>query len=170
MFVSCISATVSIFTDHAGLFPVRLTAGNTDLLVIYGYDSNYIHVYSMPTRTRYQIVLKYQCNHDLLVSRGMYIQLQRFDNESSHVLVHYLEDEHVDFQVTPPSVHSMNASERAIYDLKNHFIAIMCGTYPSFNLVLWDQLIPPSSDHAQHLIKVQYESNDIRLLPIIRCL
>jgi hypothetical protein len=41
----------------------------------------------------------------------------------------------------PPHVHRCNAAERAIRTLKNHFIAILCGTDPQFPLHLWDR--PP---------------------------
>ena len=39
VFASCIPSTGSIFIDQAGCFPVWSMAGNTDLLVIYDFDS-----------------------------------------------------------------------------------------------------------------------------------
>ena len=36
----------------------------------------------------------------------------------------------------------MNAAERAIRTFKNHFIAGLCSTDPSFPVYLWDELLP----------------------------
>ena len=53
-----------------------------------------------------------------------------------------MEDDGVDFQLVPPRVHRRNAAERAIRTFKNHFIAMLCGTDPTFNMALWDKLLP----------------------------
>ena len=114
------------------------TAGNTDLLVLYNYDSNSIHVETILSRIGYHILLVYQRIYDRLVSRGLRPQLQCIDNETSQDLVHYLEEKNAYFQPAPSYVHRKNAPERAIRTLKNHFIVIMCGTYPNFNLDSWE--------------------------------
>ena len=36
----------------------------------------------------------------------------------------------------------MNAAKMVIHSLKNHFIVIICGTDPNFNIALWDKVIP----------------------------
>ena len=41
------------------------------MLVLYDYDSNYIHVEAMPSRTGYQILLAYRRAHDILKLRGL---------------------------------------------------------------------------------------------------
>ena len=41
--------TGHIFTDQTSCFPYVSTVGMTDILVLYGYDSNYIHVNAMPS-------------------------------------------------------------------------------------------------------------------------
>ena len=84
------------------------------MLVLYDYDSNSIHVEAMPSRTAYQILLAYQRAHKLLVSRGLRPRLQKLDNECDKALVHYLNEEEVEFQLVPPHVHRRNAAERAI--------------------------------------------------------
>ena len=61
-----------------------------DLLVLYDYDSSYIYVELMPSRTGYQILTAYQRTHDLLMSRGLRPQLQHLDNEASQILIDYL--------------------------------------------------------------------------------
>jgi hypothetical protein len=50
-------------------------------------------------------------------------------------------DKGIDFQLTP-AMHRRNMAERAIQTFKNHFIAILAGTDPTFPLHLWDKLIP----------------------------
>ena len=96
----------------------------------------------IPSRTGYQIVFVYCRTYTLLASRGLCSQSQCLNNEAYQALVHYLEDENVDFQLAPPSFHRMNASERAIHTLKNHTIVILCDIYPNFNLVLRSKLNP----------------------------
>ena len=152
-----------IFTDQSGCYPVRSTAGNIYLLVLYDYDSNYSHVYTIPSLTGYLILLVYQHTYTFLVSRGLRPQLQRLNNEDSHVLDHNLEDENVNVQLAPPSVHLIHTAERAIHSLKNPFIVIMCGTNPSFNLALWYTLThphpkptSPSSDQDQMQMQIWY--------------
>ena len=51
LYAFCVPATGQVFTDQTGRFPHKSTAGNTDMLVLYDYDSNYIHVEAMPSRT-----------------------------------------------------------------------------------------------------------------------
>ena len=79
----------------------------------------------------------YQRAHALPVFRGIRLQPQCLDTEVSQALAHYLQDENVYFQLEPPSVHRINAADRAIQTFKNHFIAIIYGTYPNINLALW---------------------------------
>ena len=81
-------------------------------------------------------MLAHQRVHVLLVSRVLRPRLKRLDNEASQALVHYLQDENVDFQLALPSVHWRNTAERAIQAFKNHVIAILCGTDPNFNIAL----------------------------------
>ena len=142
VYAACFSATGKIFTDQTGRFPHTSTAGNKDMLVVYDYDSNFVHVEAMPSRSGYQILLAYQRAHAILVARGLRPQLQRLDNEASQALVSFLQKEAVDFQLTHARSHRRNAAERAIRTWKNHFVAILCGTDPNFKMVLWDKLLP----------------------------
>ena len=112
------------------------------MLVLYDYDSNYIHVEAMPSRTGYQILLAYRRAHDILKLRGLQPRLQKLDNEASRALIHFLDEEDVDFQLCPPHIHRRNATKRAICTFKNHFIATLYGTDPGFNLALWDCILP----------------------------
>ena len=51
LYAFCIPSTGKIFTDQTGRMPIRSTSGNSDLLVLYDYDSNCIHAEAMPSRT-----------------------------------------------------------------------------------------------------------------------
>ena len=79
-------------------------------------------------------------NH--LTSRGLRPKLQKLDNEASVMLIDFLIDNGVGFQLTPAGIHRRNTAERAIRTWKNHFIANLCGTDPNLPLELWDKLIP----------------------------
>ena len=93
------------------------------------------------------------------MSRGLQTQLQCLDNETSQALARYLQDENVDFQLAIPSINHLNVAERAICTLKNHVIAILCDTYPNFNLVLWDKLIPQALITLNILCKSNINTN-----------
>ncbi len=47
----------------------------------------------------------------------------------------------IHFQLVPPDVHCRNAAERAIRTWKNHFIAGLCSTDPTFPMAEWDCLV-----------------------------
>ena len=87
-------------------------------------------------------MLAYQRAHKLLTFRGLRPKLQKLDNKASQALIHFIQDEGVDFQLVPPHVHRHNAAERAIRTFKTHFIAMLCSTDPTFNMALWDKLLP----------------------------
>ena len=114
----------------------------TNMLILYDYGSNYIHVEAMPSRTGYQIQLSYRRAHAIFVARYLYPQLQRLDNEASQALVVFMQDQGVDLQLTPAWSHRRNACERAIRTFKNHTITCIYGTNPQFNVNLWDRLLP----------------------------
>ena len=82
--------TGKIFTDQTGRFPYVSTSGMTDMLVLYEYNSNCIHVEAMPSRTRYQIKPAYHRTHAIFVTHGLQPQLQRLDNETSQALVAFM--------------------------------------------------------------------------------
>ena len=135
-------ATGQIFTDLTGRFIQPSSQGNSDMLVMYDYDSNYIHVEPMPNKTGPAILAAYKRAHTLFSSRGLKPQLQRLDNEASAALKSFMAEQEVDFQLVPPHVHRRNAAERAIRTFKNHFIAGLCSTDRNFPLHLWDRLLP----------------------------
>jgi hypothetical protein len=136
------ASTGQIFTDLTGRFIQPSSHGNSDMLVVYKYDSNFIHVEPMKNKTGPEILAAYKRAHTLFSSRGLKPQLQRLDNEASTALKTYMADQDVDFQLVPPHVHRRSAAERAIRTFKNHFIAGLCSTDRNFPLHLWDRLLP----------------------------
>ena len=142
LYAACETITGKVFTDQTGRFLTASDTGNKDMLVLYDYDSNYIHVEPMKDKTGAEILAAYKRAHSLLCSRGLKPQLQKLDNEASAALREFLVSENVDFQLAPPHVHRRNAAERAIRTFKNHFIAGLCTTDRAFPLKLWDRLLP----------------------------
>ena len=49
------------------------------------------------------------------------------------------------FQRVPPKEHRVNAAERAIRTLKNHFVSILCTVDAKFPLTEWDRLLPQAT-------------------------
>jgi hypothetical protein len=112
------------------------------MMVIYDYDSTYIHVEPMKSRAQHDFLSAYTNSTKLFTSKGLKPKLQRMDNETTEFLQQYMTDNDIQFQLTPPHVHRRNAAERAIRTFKNHFIAGLASTDPNFPLSLWDKLIP----------------------------
>ena len=73
VYAVCVSATGKIFTDQTGRFPHTSTAGNKDMLVLYDYDSNFVYVEAMPSRSGYQVLLTYQRDHAIVLTRGIHL-------------------------------------------------------------------------------------------------
>jgi hypothetical protein len=131
-----------VYTDPTGKFLVPSVSGNQYILIVYEYDSNYIHAEPMIDRTGPSIIAAYQRSIVFLQSRGFKPLLQRLDNEATGTLQDFLVASDIDFQLAPPHVHRRNAAERSIRTFKNHFIAGLCSTNPDFPLNLWDKLLP----------------------------
>ena len=142
LFADFATTTGQIFTDLTGRFIQPSSQGNSDMLVIYDFDSNYIHVEPMPNKTGPSILAAYKRAHTLFSARVLKPQLQRLDNEASAALKSFMAEQDVDFQLVPPHVHRRNAAERAIRTFKNHFISGLCSTDRNFPLHLWDRLLP----------------------------
>ena len=179
IFASCEPITGKVASDPTGRFILPSSSGNTYLLIVYDYDSNMIFAEPMKSRSGPDHLAAYKRIHELLTSRGLRPQLQRLDNEASTQLKQFLSDHQVDFQLVPPHAHRRNSAERAIRVFKNHFIAGLCSTDPSFPLHLWDKLLPQAlltlnllrSSHinpklsAQALIHGPFDFNRTPLAP-----
>ena len=141
VYAECHDITGQIFSDQPGRFLVSSSSGNQYLMIVYDYDSNSILAEPMKSRSGPEMKRAYKAIFDYLAKRGFRPKLQRLDNEASRELKDFMEENEVDFQLTPTHSHRRNAAERAIRTFKNHFVAILCGTDPDFPLFLWDKLL-----------------------------
>ena len=64
------------------------------------------------------------------------------DNETSKLATNFLKSINVTFQLAPPPIHRLNAAERAIRTLKNHFMAILCSVHSDFPINILHRLLP----------------------------
>ena len=88
-----------MFTDQTGRFILPSSNGNTQLFVLYDYDSNYIDAEPMPTKTAKSILNAYKLVHTRFVTAGLCPQLQRLNNECSDILKTFMRAENIDFQL-----------------------------------------------------------------------
>lgn len=135
------TVTGKIYSDLTGRFPIQSSTGNKYIMVVYDYDSNYIHAIPLRNRTDAEMLRGYDTAHATLTSHGLRPQLQILDNEASHALKSRIKANESSYQLVPPAVHRANAAERAIRTFKNHFIAGLSSVDPNFPLYLWDRLI-----------------------------
>jgi Reverse transcriptase (RNA-dependent DNA polymerase) len=137
-----IKKTGQVYSDQTGRFPTTSSMGNTQIFVLYDYDSNSIHAQPMQTKSAQDILFAYTTVANTLIKAGLRPKLQKMDNECSSILKDYMEEEHIALQFVPPGVHRANSAERAIRTFKNHLISGLSTTDPNFPMHLWDRLIP----------------------------
>ena len=142
VYADCFDLTATIFTDQTGPFILPSISGNKYVFVLYDFDSNYIAVQAIPSRTKEHLVTAYRSLLSLLIQRGLRPRFQRLDNEVSNLMRSEMEHHHVSYQLTPAGNHSRNAAERAIQTFKNHFISGLSSVNPQFPLQHWDKLLP----------------------------
>jgi hypothetical protein len=131
-----------IYTDQTGRFPVVSRKGNKYIMILYDYDSNAIMAQPIKDRTAPELLRAFQVMEQKLVARGLKPKLMKLDNEASKLLKAYLHQQDITFQLFPPYIHRRNAAERAIRSFKDHSIAGLCSTDKSFQMHLWDILLP----------------------------
>jgi hypothetical protein len=134
-------ATGQVHSDRTGRYTTTSSSGNSYLMIVYDYNSNFIHANALSSRSGPCILGAYQAVHALCVQCGLRPRLQCLDNEASRALLQFMEDEAVDVQLAPPYIHRRNAAECAIRTFKNHLIAGLCLTDPDFPMKLWGSLL-----------------------------
>jgi len=128
-------------TDLTGRFPVTAHSGACYHLVM--VCGNYIHVELMKSRESQHYVSAYRAGDLFFKSKGIFPLFERLDNETSALLVKFIGDEaKTTIQYLPAGNHRASKAERAIRTWKNHFIALLSATDPSFPLYAWEHLIP----------------------------
>jgi hypothetical protein len=111
LYVNCRPGSGQIYIDQTRHFLIHSTSGNTDMLVLYDYDSNAILVEPMKNRSGPQILAAYKLVIDLLTRQGLKLQLQRLDNKASTALKQFMTSVDVDSHLAPPHVHRRNVAE-----------------------------------------------------------
>jgi hypothetical protein len=111
-------------------------------MVCYVYDCNYVKAIPKKSRSASEWVKSYDTIHQELTVKGFKPKLQTIDNEASAALKIFFTANDVESQLVPPHWHRGNAAERAIRTFKEHFLAGLSSVDPTFQLYLWDRLLP----------------------------
>ncbi len=133
--------TAKAYGDLTGRFPYQSSCGNQYFLVVYNYDSNAILVELLKYRNGTKIKNPYLAIINRLTTHGCAPSTFILDNEVSTNLLTTFRNKNIHFQLVPPEVHRRNAAECAIQTWKNHFIAGLSSTDPSFPMSEWDRLV-----------------------------
>jgi hypothetical protein len=107
-----------LYTDLKGKFPVRSRKGNSNVMLCYIYDCNYINVVPMKSRSASEWVKAYGSINQELTVKGFKPKLQTLDNEASTALKNFFTVKNINYQLVPPHCHRRNAAERAIRTFK----------------------------------------------------
>ena len=71
LYADCEAATRRIVTNQRGRFITPSSSSNTDMLILYEYNSNFIHVEPMPSRSGASILAAYKRVHAMLSPWGL---------------------------------------------------------------------------------------------------
>jgi hypothetical protein len=132
----------TMYTDIPGAFPVRLFKSMQYIFVAYVYDLNVIIVCIMPYCTDASMVTAFTKVITILNAGGYQPALNVMDNECSAAIKKYIKFDNINIQLIPPHKHCVNAAERAIATLKEHFIAALATMDTHCPLQLWDEFLP----------------------------
>ena len=133
--------TIKAYGDLTGRFPYQSSCRNQYFLVVYNYNSNAILVELLKSCNGTEIKNAYLTIINRLTTYGCAPSTFIVDHEVSTDLLTTFRNKNINFQQVPPEVHRRNAAERAIQTWKNHFIAGLSSTDPSFPISEWDCLV-----------------------------
>eukprot|EP01034_Spumella_vulgaris_P028005 gene28005-34797_t len=131
------------YLDLTARMPIPSKRGNQYTMIMYCEDVNYIHAEPMQTRNAAEYVRAFQAGVEFFKNHGVRTTGIRLDGETSNSLESYCKRQEPAIVIgyVPPGTHRANKAERAIRTWKNHFIATLCTTDPSFPLIAWDELL-----------------------------
>jgi hypothetical protein len=95
----------------------------------------------MKARSDDEALRAYAALYKALTARGSKPNLNILDNEASRAIKRAINKSGATYQLVEPHNHRVNAAERAIRTFKNHVIAGLCSTDPSFPVSIWDKLV-----------------------------
>ena len=151
VFAAVHEITGKIATDQTEFFLLPSSNGNNYLLIVFDYDSNYIHAEPMKSRSGANILEAYKQAVIMFIKHGLKPKLQPLVNEATAVLKKFITDIGINFQLAPPHAHRRNSVERCIRTCKNHLIATFSSTDKDFPLHLWDRMLPQALITLNHL-------------------
>ena len=93
--IATIEETGKVYTNQTGRFPVRSSAGNKYILVLYDYKSNYIPTEALKTRQDPEILKAYAKIIQYLKDRGFHPRVHWLDNKASNVMKTYNQTNHI---------------------------------------------------------------------------
>jgi hypothetical protein len=99
IYVDCQESTGHIYSDPTGRFLQPSMSGNTTVIVVYDYDSNYVHAEPIQSKTGPQNMAAYKRVHKMLTDRGLKPKLQKLDNEASKALQEFKQENAIDYQL-----------------------------------------------------------------------
>ncbi len=130
------------YFDLTGAFPYASNRGNKYVFILYDFDSNAILAQPIKSRNAADIKKAWITQHQRLRTGGVTPSTYIMDNEAAADLKQAILKHKIQYQLTPPHIHRINAAERAIRTFKNHFTAGLATVDPNFPIKEWDRLIP----------------------------
>ena len=131
-----------LFADLTGRFPYQSDSGMQYLMIMKCSVTGYIHVEPLGSRKSAEFTRAFQEGVNFYTSFGITHKKIKIDNESSGEFRKKLKENNMSVDFVAPNNHRQNPAERDIRTFKNHFIATLCTTDPSFPLSQWDRLLP----------------------------
>ena len=126
--------------DMTGCYPITSRQGNKYILIIIDWDTNYIRLIPMKSRKSHCLVSAFEEGYKWFREKRFTSELLKLDNEVSKDLIQAIKNNNLDYQLASPNDHRQNPAERAIQDIKAHFISIRSCTDSSFPANEWDLL------------------------------
>ena len=131
-----------IFADLTGRFPCESASGMQYIMVMKCSVTGYIHVEPLSSRKASEFTRAFQEGVNFFKSFGGTHNKVKVDNESSGTFREQRRENDMLVDFVAPNNHRQNPAERDIRTFKNHFIATLCTTDPTFPLSQWDRLLP----------------------------
>jgi hypothetical protein len=124
-----------LYMDDTGPFPVRAQSGNQYVMIAFYADGNIILQQAFKSKSNRHHIAAYNAIMLHLVARGLSVDLQILDNETSTAYKEVIAFKwKANFQLVPPDMHCCNWAEQTMHRFKEHFLAILAGI---------DSAVPP---------------------------
>ena len=129
------------YFDLAGPFPYVSKRGYKYIFVLYDYDSNAILTLPLKSGNSLEMKNAWITLHNKLIKNNITPKTYIMDKETNAELKQTILKYKINYQLTPPHIHQINAAERAIRTYKNHFLAGLASVDPTFPINGWDRLL-----------------------------